>query len=76
MKERRKIWLIAALFAITEAFAFPEILFPDCIRVKEVQQERQYVDERQTWPQVVSRSSHKEEKEQEPEFEWKFWFLQ
>ena len=30
MKKRKKIW-IATLFAVIEFFAFPEILFPDCI---------------------------------------------
>lgn len=66
MKKKRKIWLIAALFVMAEAFAFPEILFPDCIKVKEVQQEEQSVDESQKWMQTP---------EQQPEFEWKFWFL-
>lgn len=76
MKERKKIWLIAAIFAIAEVFAFPEMLFPDCIRVKEVQREEQCADERHTWIQRQGRFNHNEEKEQEPEFEWKFWFLQ
>lgn len=76
MKERRKIWLAAAIFAIAEAFAFPGMLFPDCIRVKEVQQGEQCADDRYTWIQGLGRSSHSEEKEQKPEFEWKFWFLQ
>ena len=49
MKTKRKIWLIAAIFVMTEALAFPEALFPDCIRVKEVQQEEQSVDESQKW---------------------------
>ena len=31
MKNRKKIWLAVALFAVIESFAFPEILFPDCI---------------------------------------------
>ena len=31
MKNRKKIWLAAVLFAVIESFAFPEILFPDCI---------------------------------------------
>ena len=62
MKKKRKIWLIAAIFVMTEAFAFPEALFPDCIRVKEVQQEEQSVDESQKWMQ-------------KPEFEWKFWLF-
>ena len=66
MKKKRKIWLIAALFVMTEAFAFPEALFPDCIRVKGVQQEEQSVDESQKWMQTP---------EQKPEFEWKFWLF-
>ena len=31
MKNRKKIWLAVVLFAVIESFAFPEILFPDCI---------------------------------------------
>ena len=66
MKTKRKIWLIAAIFAMTEALAFPEALFPDCIRVKEVQQEEQSVDESQKWMQKPERQT---------EFKWKIWFL-
>ncbi len=77
MKKKSKIWLAAALFAITEAFAFPEILFPDCIRVKEEQQEENTgeVSDLSTWNTIRRESELVREKERQPEFEWKFWFL-
>ena len=78
MKKKRKIWLAAALFAIAEAFAFPEILFSDCIKVKEVQQQEN-TDGRSdvsTWSPIWRESELVGEKETHPEFEWKIWFLQ
>ena len=74
VKKRKKIWLAIAVSAIVESFAFPEILFPDCIRVKEEQQEEIYAENRQTWIQALRRFGYGGEKEQQMEFEWKFWF--
>lgn len=78
MKKKRKIWLAAALFAIVEAFAFPEILFSDCIRVKEVQQEEKtgVVTDLSVRSQIRRESDLVTEEEAQLEFEWKFWFLQ
>ena len=78
MKKKRKIWLAAALFAIVEAFAFPEILFSDCIKVKEVQQEENTGGKLDvsTWSPELKEIGLAKEKETKSEFEWKFWFLQ
>lgn len=78
MKKKRKIWLTAALFAIVEAFVFPEILFSDCIRVKEVQQEEKTggVIDLSVRSQIRRESDLVTEEEAQLEFEWKFWFLQ
>ena len=78
MKKKRKIWLAAASFAIAEAFAFPGILFSDCIRVKEVQQEEKTggVIDLSVWSQIRRESDLVTEEEAQLEFEWKFWFLQ
>ena len=60
MKKRKKIWMAAVLSAVIETFAFPEILFPDCIQ-KQVEAEMQeYFQAR---------------KSKEGEFQWSFWFL-
>ena len=32
MKDLKKIWFAVVLFTAVECLAFPEILFPDCIR--------------------------------------------
>ena len=78
MKKKRKIWLAIAVFAMVESFAFPEILFPDCIRVKEEQQEENTDGEEDlsTWNTVRRESELTKEKETQSEFEWKIWFLQ
>ena len=78
MKKKRKIWLAAALFAIVEVFAFPEILFSDCIRAKEVQQEKKTgaAADLSVWSQIRRESDLAREEEAQLEFEWKFWFLQ
>ena len=78
MKKKRKIWLAAALFAIVEVFAFPEILFSDCIRAKEVKQEEKTgeVTDSSVWSQIRRESDPVREEEAQLEFEWKFWFLQ
>ena len=78
MKKKRKIWLVAALFAIVEVFAFPEILFSDCIRAKEVQQEKKTgaAADLSVWSQIRRESDLAREEEAQLEFEWKFWFLQ
>lgn len=77
MKKKRKIWLAAALFAIAEAFAFPEILFSDCIRAKEVQQEKKTgAADLSVRSQIRRESDLVTEEEAQLEFEWKFWFLQ
>lgn len=77
MKKKRKIWLAAALFAIAEAFAFPEILFSDCIRAKEVQQEKKTgAADLSVRSQIRRESDPIREEEAQLEFEWKFWFLQ
>lgn len=77
MKKKRKIWLAAALFAIAEAFAFPEILFSDCIRAKEVQQEKKTgAADLSVRRQIRRESDPIREEEAQLEFEWKFWFLQ
>ena len=52
--------MAAVLSAVIETFAFPEILFPDCIQ-KQVEAEMQeYFQAR---------------KSKEGEFQWSFWFL-
>lgn len=78
MKKKRKIWLAAALFAIVEVFAFPEILFSDCIRAKEVQQEKKTgaAADLSVWSKIRRESDLAREEEAQLEFEWKFWFLQ
>lgn len=77
MKKKRKIWLAAASFAIAEAFAFPEILFSDCIRAKEVQQEKKTgAADLSVRSQIRRESDPIREEEAQLEFEWKFWFLQ
>ena len=78
MKKKRKIWLAVTFFAIAEAFAFPEILFSDCIRAKEVQQEKKTgaAADLSVWSQIRRESDLAREEEAQLEFEWKFWFLQ
>lgn len=67
MKNWKKLWLAAVLFAATECLAFPEILFPDCIRRKEVTQEIRSEKED---------TAYVRQAEEQPDFEWKFWFFQ
>lgn len=67
MKNTKKIWLAAILFVAAECLAFPEILFPDCIRRKEITEESRREKEESVYTWQV---------EGQPDFEWKFWFRQ
>ena len=44
--KRKKIWIALGIFAAVECLAFPEILFPDCIRM--VKEERMEDSEKET----------------------------
>ena len=66
MKKRKNIWLTAIVFMMAQSLAFPEILFPDCIRQKTEQSER--IEERI--------GDGREDRTEEKTYEWHFWFLE
>ena len=59
-KRWKKIGIAVMLYMMVESFAFPEILFPDCIRAKTEQE--------------IETETRQQEKTEERIFEWKFWF--
>lgn len=75
--EKRKILLIAAMFVLIEAFIFPELLFPDCIRLKNIEENGRWTDQEQK--ERICREAYEYDpwsgQAEQQNFEWRFWIL-